>query len=145
MPDGSNGEADLSKHLEFIQAVIARMSASSGLAKAWCLTVATGTFGYAVAKKVDGVGLLGIFAVVMFASLDAQYLREERKYRALFKAARSGEVSAYDMDARPFGDRKDGHFDKGCTPASVVGSWSLWLFYLPILVLGGVVLLTNAD
>jgi hypothetical protein len=145
VPDSSNGGQALPKHLEFIQAVIARMSASSGLAKAWALTVATGTFGYAVTKNADGVAWLGMFAIVMFGSLDARYLREERKYRALFRAVRRGEVEIYDMDARSFSDRKSLRFDRECSLTSVARSWSLWLFYVPILVLGVIVLLTNLN
>jgi hypothetical protein len=109
------------------------MAAASGLAKAWCLTVATATLGYAVAKDASHVAWLTIFSAVMFGLLDARYLREEKKFRCLYDDARYGNVELFDMYAHRYGDRKDSAYSKKTRWRSVIASWSVWLFYGPIL------------
>lgn len=55
---GASGSGPLSvsedqrKHLDFIQAVIARLASSSAAAKGWGLTVATAAFGFSATKAV---------------------------------------------------------------------------------------------
>lgn len=77
---------DLRKHLDFIQAVVTRMSAASSAAKGWLLPVVTATYGYALTKHAESVALLGLLSVALFAFLDANYLRQEQGYRALYDA-----------------------------------------------------------
>lgn len=77
---------DLRKHLDFIQAVVTRMSAASSAAKGWLLPVVMATYGYALTKHAETVALLGLLSVVLFAFLDANYLRQEKRYRALYLA-----------------------------------------------------------
>ena len=134
---------DVEKHLEFIQAVIGRLAGASALVKAWCLTVATAALGYAWTKNADEVAWVAIFAVAMFAFLDVHYLREERKYRALYKEARLGNVQTYDMDARPYGKRRNPRYNRECGWWSTVQSWSVWAFYGAILILAVIVWTTN--
>src|SRR5437870_2228714 len=114
MANGDGNAPETVKHLEFIQAVIARLAGGSALVKAWCLTVATATLGYAWTKNADEVAWVAIFAVTMFALLDVHYLREERKYRALYKETRLGRVEPYDMDARPCGQRRNSRYNAEC-------------------------------
>lgn len=128
------------QHLAFIQAVIGRMSSASGVTKGWSLTIATATYGYAGTAPSALVASLGIFAILVFASVDARYLREERKFRLLFDAAREGKVSAYEMNARvlcsnlPPGERK------AISWSRVVWSWSVRDFYGLILLVGAALL-----
>lgn len=75
---------DRRKHLDYIQAVITRMSAASSTVKGWLLPVATATYGYALTKDSQPISLLGIAAVLIFSLLDANYLRQERSYRVLY-------------------------------------------------------------
>jgi len=77
---------DVRKHLDFIQAVVTRMSAASSAAKGWLLPVITATYGYALTKHAESVALLGLLSVALFAFLDANYLRQEQGYRALYDA-----------------------------------------------------------
>lgn len=77
---------DHRKHLDFIQAVVTRMSAASSAAKAWLLPVVTVTYGYALTQHAGSVALLGLLSVALFAFLDANYLRQEQGYRALYDA-----------------------------------------------------------
>ena len=54
------------KHLEFIQAIVARMTQSSVQTKSLLLPVVVATYGYALTQKSVSVSLLGIAAVLLF-------------------------------------------------------------------------------
>lgn len=87
------------QHLDFIQTAIGRMSSASAVAKGRALTIATAAYGYAGTNSSVVVALLGMFGVLLFAAVDARYLREEREYRLLFGPARAGTVDVYEMNA----------------------------------------------
>ncbi len=125
---------DRRKHLEFIQSVIGRMFTASSLAKGWCLTVATAALGFALTKNSRAVALLGLVAIGLFGLLDARYLREERKFRALYEDAREGRVDVYDMRTATYIDSSSAQFASNCQWRSVLRSWSLSAFYGPLLV-----------
>ncbi|MCP4383100.1 MAG: hypothetical protein GY798_17035 [Hyphomicrobiales bacterium] len=125
---------DRRKHLEFIQSAIARMSTTATLAKGWCLTVSVAALGFAVNKNSVGVGLLGALAVALFGILDARYLREERKFRALYDDARRNKIDVYDMGTLRYAQPSSSSFTSACRWSGVLRSWSLWAFYGPLLV-----------
>lgn len=131
----ADNDDDRRQHLEFIQSVIGRMSTASTLVKGWCLTVATAALGYAVTTNSRGVGLLGGLAVLLFGFLDARYLREERKFRALYEDARRGHLEVYDMETTRYvrDSSRDSSLAATCLWRSVLRSWSLWGFYGPLL------------
>ena len=89
-PDPQSLDENQRKHLDFIQAVVARLASSSSAIKGWGLTVVTATFGFAAAKTVPAVAVLGMVVLVFFAWLDSYYLWEERKFRRLYDDARKG-------------------------------------------------------
>ncbi|MEU6138072.1 hypothetical protein [Nocardioides sp. NPDC047086] len=93
-------DEDRRQHLAFIQAVVTRMSAASSAAKGWLLPVVTATYGYALTKQSGTVALLGIAGVVLFAFLDANYLRQEKLYRDLYVtvANRKRPVSPFSLN-----------------------------------------------
>jgi histidine triad (HIT) family protein len=124
---------DRRKHLDFIQSAIARMSTTATLAKGWCLTVSVAALGFAINKNSVGVGLLGALAVVLFGILDARYLREERKFRALYDDARLDKVDVYDMGTFRYIQPGGSSFTSACQWREVLRSWSLWAFYGPLL------------
>jgi hypothetical protein len=87
------------KHLEFIQTIIARLASNSFQMKGWNVALATAAVGLAAAK--DSRPTLAVLAVVpslAFWFLDAYYLGLERLYRDLYKKAISGPPS-FDLDA----------------------------------------------
>ena len=85
---------DVTKHLEFIQAIVARMAGNSFLLKTWSVTVTVALFALA-AKDANGLSaLLGLFPAASFWGLDAYYLRQERLFRRLYDDVRCA-------DARP--------------------------------------------
>lgn len=131
---------DRRKHLEFIQAAVSRMAGGSALAKSWLLPVVTATYGYALANRLSSIAFLGVAAVLLFATLDAQYLRQERAFRALYRAASEGRVTTYEMANssyynKPNGDEEDKR-SENCGWDKVVFSWSLAGFYGPVVLFG---------
>lgn len=132
----SSEPEDRRKHLDFIQSVIARMSSASAVAKGWALTIAIAAYGYAGTKHSAIVALLGMFAVVLFATLDARYLREERKYRLLFEAVASGRVGGYEMNASRYCDNLTGKNLKPISWRRIVWSWSVRDYYGLTLLVG---------
>src|SRR4051812_1017260 len=74
-----------SKHLEFLQAAIARMAGNSFLLKGWSITLAAAILGLAVKEGGADFALIGLLTVLVFAVVDAYYLALERGFRARFK------------------------------------------------------------
>jgi hypothetical protein len=79
---------DKSKHLEFIQNIIARMANNSFLLKGWTVTLVAALFALAAQNTNPNFVILGFFPVIAFWSLDAYYLRQERLFRQLFNVIR---------------------------------------------------------
>lgn len=144
---------DTRKHLDFIQGVVTRMSAASSTAKAWLLPVVTAAYGYALTQGADSIALLGLGATLLFAYLDANYLRQEKRFRSLYKAVASGknELATFclqpddlpsELPAKEKGDWPSGtptwinHLIPG---PNVWLSWSITPFYLPISLAGIVI------
>lgn len=100
---------DRRQHLSFIQAVVTRMSQASSSSKSWLLPIVTLAYGYAITKEKPAVALLGVFAVLVFGLLDANYLKQERAFRNLYdEVARGGAIPAFAMNptlASPTGKR----------------------------------------
>jgi len=94
MPLSPDKLADLHmKHLELIQAIVARMANYSATIKNYCLTLTTAVAGYAIAAKVPSIVSLGFLPIVVFALIDSQYLRLERRFRGLHDHVRSEDWS----------------------------------------------------
>ncbi len=117
---------DQRKHLEFVQAVITRMSASSSSVKGWVVALAVAAYGAANVAAVSEVALVGMVAVILLGVLDARYLTLERRFRALYDRIRRGKVEPYDMTVQAADARL----------ARVVWSWSVLGFYGAVLLVG---------
>ncbi|MFB8386905.1 hypothetical protein ACFC3F_07175 [Microbacterium sp. NPDC055910] len=124
------------QHLDFIQTAVGRMSSASAVAKGWALTIATAAYGYAGTNSSTVVALLGMFAVLSFATVDARYFREERKYRLLFDAARLGTVEIYEMNATRYCGTLARSECESIRWGKVVWSWSVRDYYGIILLVG---------
>ena len=122
------------KHLEMLQAIISRMSGQGASAKNYCITLVTAICGFALSLKSPISACLAIFPIVMLWSLDAQYLRLERRYRALFDKVRSEA-----WDCPPTFKLELSDAPPGCFWAAAF-SWSLLAFY-PALAAGVVLLM----
>lgn len=141
-------EEDRRKHLDFIQAVVTRMSAASSSAKGWLLPVATATYGFALTQHSRSVTLLGLAAVVLFMFLDANYLRQERAYRRLYDTVARGTraVPQFSLDPSEADDPIPASAGWRERVKTVVGrwvpswrvwsSWSILPFYGTLLLIG---------
>jgi hypothetical protein len=147
-------EEDRRQHLAFIQAVITRMSAASSTAKGWLLPVVTATYGYAMTKGDGRIGLLGITGVLLFAMLDANYLRQEQAYRKLYEAVANKirPIPSFTLDPSQADDppphdatppRKLSVWAGRWLPAPKVWlSWSVAPFYGSLFLIGLLIALT---
>jgi hypothetical protein len=101
------------KHLELIQAVIARMAQNSFFIKGWSIALVTATLAVASQKLSLPVSLLALFPAVAFWLLDAYYLRQERLYRRLYNfVAENGRTPAggnFSMETSAFAELESGH------------------------------------
>lgn len=149
-PSNPEDREDRRKHLEFIQAIITRMSSASSNTKAWFLPVATAAFGYAIAQDSPWVALLGVGATILAAYIDANYLRQEKAFRAMYRTVAKGEESFTSFCLQPdeipgcvsaserglWPDSVPSWFNSLLPGPSVWMSWSILAFYLPILLAG---------
>ena len=115
------------KHLEMIQALVLRMSNQAATIKSYCITVTTAVCGFAITLQRPSVALIAILPITTFALLDAQYLRLERCFRALFERSR----------AEDWGTLPSFEISPKSVPAvrywGTFFSWSIATFYLPLL------------
>lgn len=134
-PEGEESPDDRRQHLSFIQAVITRMSQASASAKTWLLPIVTATFGYAVIASSWAVALLGTFAVLLFALLDANYLKQERAFRKLYdQVAQGSPIPAFAMN--PALASSQGTNVNYWPDWADVRSWAILPFYGPFLLVG---------
>jgi len=158
-PTGPVDPEDRRKHLELIQAVVSRMSAASSNAKSWLLPVVTATYGFALTSDSESVGLLGIAAVLLFGFIDANYLRQERAYRALYDVVAHGQrsVPAFTLSTAhadeplpeiddPTRKQRVGVMVKRWVPGwRIWMSWSIAPFYGTLVLVGLGVVIIGSD
>lgn len=148
---------DRRKHLDYIQGVVTRQSAASAAAKGWLLPIITATFGFALTQHSWPLAALGMVAVVLFAYLDANYLKSEKRYRRLYDtvARSSRSVPLYTLD--PVDADEPLSTDTPALPAwkrikraylpeaSIWASWSIAPFYIALLVAGAGILVVAVN
>lgn len=139
---------DRRKHLDYIQAVVTRQSAASASTKGWLLPIVTATFGFALTQYSWPLAVMGLVAIVLFAYLDANYLRSEKQFRRLYNtvARSTRKVPLFTLDPvdadDPFpDDAQTGSKMKSIIHAyipdrSIWASWSIAPFYATLLLLG---------
>ena len=71
------------KHLEFIQAAIARMSTNSSLFKGWAITIASALAAFSAFNTKVALLAIALISTAMFCGLDGYYLWLERGFVAL--------------------------------------------------------------
>ena len=77
------------KHLDWIQAIVARLASNSFHIKIWCITVTAAIYGIVVNRVDWRLFAIGAFAVAAFWFLDSYFLRQERLFRLLYDYVRS--------------------------------------------------------
>jgi hypothetical protein len=114
------------KHLEMLDSVISRIAGQGASLKNYCITLTTAACGFAITLQKPVVALLSLVPVIVFALLDAQYLRLERRFRAVFEDVRLGNwKSVPSFDMRTASALKASYW-------SALSSWSIAIFYAPL-------------
>jgi hypothetical protein len=116
------------KHLEMVQGLITRMAGYGASFKSYCITVTTAIIGFGFTLHRPTVAALALLPVIAFGAADAQYLRVERRFRALFNLVRSES-----WDAMPSFDINL-HSAPKQSFLSALTSWSIGWFYAPLAV-----------
>jgi hypothetical protein len=71
------------KHLEFLQAAIARMATNSFIFKGWAITIASALGAFAAANTKSALLAIALISTAMFWGLDGYYLWLERCFITL--------------------------------------------------------------
>lgn len=143
---------DRRKHLDYIQAVVTRQSAASASAKSWLLPTVTAMLGFVLTQNSWQLAALGMAAIVLFAYLDANYLKSEKRFRQLYNtvAGSNRSVPLYTLDPVDADEPQGAGSPELSTwkrlprarlpKASVWASWSIAPFYIALLLVGAGVL-----
>ncbi len=105
---------DVTKHLEFVQNVIARMAGNSFLLKGWTVTLSAALFALAAKDSNPLFAVIALVPAIAFWSLDAFYLRLERMYRCLYDNLRKATdeelrgVEPFSMAVDQYSEQVDG-------------------------------------
>ena len=116
------------KHLEFVQANIARMHNASTSMKRFALV--TFALGVSLARFLHDPTILGITVIVIasFYVLDSKYLQAENAFRNLYESVRTQRPgTATSFELTPNVPR--------LIPLPELVSWSTFLLYCPMLLL----------
>lgn len=109
-----------------LQVLVTRMASYGASFKSYCITVTTAVIGFSFTLHRPGVAALALLPVIAFGIADAQYLRVERRFRAVFNRVRAEswdvmptfEVNLVDAPKQSFW--------------SAITSWSIFWFYAPL-------------
>lgn len=86
------------KHLEMIESIIERMAKNSFQLKAWGMTLVTAVGALGAREADKRFMLLAFVPIIGFWLLDALYLRQERRYRALYRSVREKKEEDIDFN-----------------------------------------------
>ena len=86
------------KHLDFIQAVINRLSTNSFLLKGWSVVLISALFVLSNKDSNQKFIYLAFFPAVIFWGLDGYFLWQERVYREVYNRVRSKKPDDIDFD-----------------------------------------------
>ncbi|OGI95099.1 hypothetical protein A2917_01765 [Candidatus Nomurabacteria bacterium RIFCSPLOWO2_01_FULL_42_17] len=91
-------EAKQLKHLEFIQAIVARQARNSFQCKSWAIVLLAGLSALSRGSK-DDILLISAGVVLLFWLLDSYYLSKERLFRNMYE--RVAKEKADDLSLKP--------------------------------------------
>lgn len=116
------------RHLEAVQRVITRLAGNSFALKALAGTISAAVIAFAGSTEETSplISLAGILPAVVFWLMDAQYLRLEKRFRALHDDIQRGVIEQpFSMDASSY--------NVGSI-FTIAWSWSVKWFYLALVV-----------
>jgi len=118
------------KHLEFIQAVIARQAKNAFLLKGWIITITAAMITF-IPNTRDFKPILSVYGLIfIFWMLDSYYLFQEKLFRALYDHVRKldEEKIDFDMNTKTFSKQIN------CTWMDIAISRTLLIFYVPLMI-----------
>lgn len=124
-------EADVHKHLDFLQLTITRMAANSFLIKGWAATLVVGLIAFTSNRESSTAGaLIGLLPAILFWGLDAYYLHQERLFRKLYDIVRKRDKTDFSLNTSdmPKAQRKEAKSWFEALFAIVI-----WPFYLSLI------------
>ncbi len=147
-PDGGpflsidDASPSVQTHLEIIQGVVQRMAANSAACKTWCITIVAAILVIVAEKEKPSLAWLAVLPTVLFAALDVYYLALEKcfrnSYNAFIQKLHSHTLTASDLYSLVPTGRIT------VLQIEAAKSFSVWGFYLPLLVLATItVVLTS--
>lgn len=110
------------EYLKMIQTVIDRLAQNSFSTKNWSVGLITAMLAFSTVTQKATTAVLAFFPAICFCALDVFYLRQERLFRALYRAASTGQAPRFSMDTAPYKNSKTGVL-------SVLTSPALWLVH----------------
>ena len=123
------------EHLKLIQAVINRLGRNSFAIKSAAAAASAALVAFTASTGSPVAALAGL-AILLLWMLDARFLAEERGFRSLYDSVREGSPPEYGSD--DYFNMEVLSPAKGSGgPIRVAASPSLYLFYVPLLVLLG--------
>lgn len=96
------------KHLEFVHNTINRMSTNSFIIKGWLITLVSALFLFGKNDINDKFIIISLISTIAFWYLNSLFLRQERKFRALYDEVRQKDSEHIDfsMDTSQY-DKKE--------------------------------------
>jgi hypothetical protein len=123
------------KHLEFIQAVISRMSNSSFLFKGWAITLAAGLSAFAAVNAKVALLVIALLSTLLFWGLDGYYLWLEHCFVTLYAKVANQPEKQIDFSMRL---EKGKRWQAFCTWLATCFRPHLWAFYGVIMVVDAI-------
>lgn len=93
------------KHLDFVQAVINRLSTNSFLLKGWSVVLVSALFALSATDAEVSFVFLAYIPAVVFWGLDGYFLALERDYRRLYDRIRVKDPDQIDFSMNTEGSR----------------------------------------
>jgi hypothetical protein len=128
----TSSDYSLSAHLTFIQDVIKRLAGNSFLLKGWAITLCSGLIALGISRSQGTLVLVALPSALAFCLLDAFYLQDERRYRALHDIVRLGRCRDDCQHSVPTGEyclHTDCVGASDASFAEAMKSKSIWVFY----------------
>ena len=123
------------KHLEFIQNVITRMNTNSFQIKEWSVVIISALLAVYASTANNCFILIAIFPTIIFWFLDAYYLTQERRFRALYNDVAG--ISDKPKQLKPFEMRPDLYVEGKCRYFCAFVSTTIIKLYLSLAILLG--------
>lgn len=126
----------IQSHLSISQSVIQRMATNSASCKGWCIAIVSAILVFVADKSKPEYAFITLIPIILFMMLDAYYLGLEKRFRASYndfidKLHKRGIVASDLYAILPSGN-------PGKTFVNALLSFSIWPFYLMLLLMVGI-------